>query len=313
LVPTIPQHTIFIQTIHIEVTTPTASELWTFQDGAGIPLTRPMSAAAVAHFDFDFGPDGVPCSEATAFMLNITGAIGAVGWITWAGYRTLPVSPPNYAAVVLADQPLGFWRFGELSGTVARDSSGHGYAGTYVGSYTQGAPSLITDPNPALALSGASQNGITLAGIPQPALMSMEAWLRLATVQIGQARIYACGAAFDVLVDAARQFVMYVNFVEGATGFLTTGVVLPALTPVHVVTTWDGTAVRAFVNGGVIYTNTTFAGRTLTGIGATTQLKSFGCVESGAGADLIGVIDECALYAAALSPDRIARHSQAGR
>jgi hypothetical protein len=143
--------------------------------------------------------------------------------------------------------------------------------------------------------------------------MSIEAWIRLAAVQTGQARLYACGATFDVLFDAARQLVMYINFVEGATGYLTTGVFMPALTPTHVVTTWDGTAVRAFVNGGVVYTNTVFAGRTLTGVGATTQLKSFGCLEGGAGADLIGTIDECALYAAALSPDRIARHSQAGR
>jgi len=89
LVPLIPLQTIFIQKIHVEVTTLAASELWTFQDGAGIPLVPAVSAGAIAHFDFDFGPDGVPCSEATAFVLNVTGAVGAIGWITWEAFKKL--------------------------------------------------------------------------------------------------------------------------------------------------------------------------------------------------------------------------------
>lgn len=91
LVAAIPKHTLFIQRIHVEVTTLTASELWTFQDGAAtpIPIVPSVSAAAIAHFDFDFGPDGAPCTEGTAFNLNITGATGAIGWITWEGYKKL--------------------------------------------------------------------------------------------------------------------------------------------------------------------------------------------------------------------------------
>jgi hypothetical protein len=89
LVASIPAHTLFIQRLHIEVTTITGAELWTFQDGAGIPLVPSVSAAAIAHFDFDFGPDGVPCTEATALVLSISGATGAIGWITWEGFKKL--------------------------------------------------------------------------------------------------------------------------------------------------------------------------------------------------------------------------------
>ena len=89
LVPLILLQTIFLQKLHIEVTTLFAAELWTFQDGAAVPLVPSVSAAAVAHFDFDFGPDGVPCTEATALVLNITGAVGAVGWITWEAFKKL--------------------------------------------------------------------------------------------------------------------------------------------------------------------------------------------------------------------------------
>ena len=94
LVPAIPRHTIFVQKVHIEVTTLTASELWTFQDGAAVPIIPSVSAAAIAHFDFDFGPDGVPCTEATNFNLNISGATGAAGWTTWEGYKKLTSAVP---------------------------------------------------------------------------------------------------------------------------------------------------------------------------------------------------------------------------
>lgn len=91
LVAALPKHTLFIQKIHVEVTTLGASALWSFQDGAGtpVPIVPNVSAAAVAHFDFTFGARGVPCTEATAFMLNITGGAGSVGWVTWEGYKKL--------------------------------------------------------------------------------------------------------------------------------------------------------------------------------------------------------------------------------
>ena len=219
----------------------------------------------------------------------------------------------NYSDIILADSPIGYWRLGETAGTVAADSSGNAHPGAYVGSYTLNAPSLLPgDANPALALAGSSKNGITIAGIAQPARMSVEGWVKLAATQAGNARLYACGATFDVMFTAVREILLYVNFVEGASGYLATGAILPVLTAAHIVATWDGTTVRVFVNGALVYTNATFAGRTLTGIGATTQLKAFGCIESTAGADLIGTIDECALYGYALSPAQIAAHYAMG-
>jgi hypothetical protein len=89
LLPAVAKHTHLIQKLHIEVTTLAASELWSFQDGAGVPIVPNVSAASIAHFDFDFGPDGVPCTEGTAFNLNVSGATGAVGWVTWDSFKKL--------------------------------------------------------------------------------------------------------------------------------------------------------------------------------------------------------------------------------
>jgi len=116
--------TIFVQKIHIEVTTGAGSELWTFQDGNGIPLVPSVSAAAVANFEFDFGPDGVPCAAATAFVLNVTGATGAIGWISWEAFQKI-VPMVDYASLILALAPLGYWRFEESGGNVFADSSGN--------------------------------------------------------------------------------------------------------------------------------------------------------------------------------------------
>lgn len=60
-----------------------------------------------------------------------------------------------YSQEVLADNPVGYWRFNESSGSIVTDSSGNGRDGTLVGA-TLGAASLIdSDPaNKAIALDG---------------------------------------------------------------------------------------------------------------------------------------------------------------
>lgn len=58
---------------------------------------------------------------------------------------------------ILALSPAGYWRLGETSGTVAADSSGNTHDGSYNGTYTLGADSLVpSDPDDkALGLSSA--------------------------------------------------------------------------------------------------------------------------------------------------------------
>jgi hypothetical protein len=61
-----------------------------------------------------------------------------------------------YAATVLQDAPVAYWRFGETSGTTAADSAGAN-TGTYTGGYTLGRPGALTgDPSTAVLLNGTS-------------------------------------------------------------------------------------------------------------------------------------------------------------
>ncbi len=63
----------------------------------------------------------------------------------------------SYPAAVGADAPLGYWRLGESSGTVAADNVGDN-PGTYVGSPTLGVTGALTsDANTAVDFNGSSQ------------------------------------------------------------------------------------------------------------------------------------------------------------
>lgn len=65
------------------------------------------------------------------------------------------VPPPSYADVVLADGPVGYWRFGEPSGTTAIDSSPNGNDGAYLNGPILGVPgALIGDSDTAVHLDG---------------------------------------------------------------------------------------------------------------------------------------------------------------
>lgn len=80
-------NTIYLQKLHVEVTAGSGAVTWTFKDSAGTPinLVPAVSAAAIAHFDFDFGPQGIPLTEGKSFLLDVS-ATGAAGWITWEAY-----------------------------------------------------------------------------------------------------------------------------------------------------------------------------------------------------------------------------------
>jgi hypothetical protein len=60
-----------------------------------------------------------------------------------------------YESVVLAKQPVGYWRLGEQLGPTAVDTSGFGFDGTYIGNPTLGqAGALVNDQDTAVGLNG---------------------------------------------------------------------------------------------------------------------------------------------------------------
>ena len=86
----------------------------------------------------------------------------------------------GYPGQVLADAPLAYWRFDELTGTTAADSSGHGNDATYEGGITLGASGAIAgDGDTAATFDGLT--GFVTAGdrfaFAGQTPFSIEAWV----------------------------------------------------------------------------------------------------------------------------------------
>lgn len=81
------KQTIFIQKLHVEITTGASGVTWSFQgDASGVNLVPGVSAAAINHFDFDFGPRGFALTQGKNFVV-VPSATGAAGNISWEGYQ----------------------------------------------------------------------------------------------------------------------------------------------------------------------------------------------------------------------------------
>lgn len=75
----------------------------------------------------------------------------------------------GYGSAVQALGPAAHWRLDELSGTVAADSSGHGFNGTYVNTPTLGGEPLTTGGGRAVALNGTDEH----VSVPSAAGLNM--------------------------------------------------------------------------------------------------------------------------------------------
>jgi len=89
-----------------------------------------------------------------------------------------------YRDSVLALNPVGYWRLGEASGTVATDESSNNLDGTYTGGATLGQVGAITgDTNTAVGLDGVNDyvNIDGYQGITGTSARSVSAWIKSST------------------------------------------------------------------------------------------------------------------------------------
>lgn len=222
----------------------------------------------------------------------------------------------NYAPVVLADTPLGYWRLDETSGTSAADSSGNGRTGTYTGGFTLNQTGALVDGNAALLLNGSS-GYVTMGDIAAfefTGAFSVEAWVKFTSTSnfiVSKSLNTAAGwflgvtASGNVQFFAATAAIATVFNVQSGSAF-NNGLYH------HVVATWDGTTnangVKLYIDGVLNAQGTAGAGTIaqnaapfLIGAWHTTPASFFG-----------GTVDEVAVYGAELSAARVAAHNTAG-
>lgn len=217
----------------------------------------------------------------------------------------------TYREEVLADAPVGYWRLGEASGTVAKDSSGNGRDGTYVGGVTLGAAGAVGDGNTAARFDGIT-GYVDLGDVAalKPAQVTVEVWYRSTDTD---GMLVACPPTpygYDIWVTVGSGLPRF-EF-DGALAAVTS---ITGPTSVsdglwhHIVGTYDGAFARLYVDGVQVNSQAYNGGALEYAVGAVRINDRVGDVAY----RVDGPIDEVAIYPTALSAARIAAHYAAGK
>jgi hypothetical protein len=269
-------------------------------NGQPDPATRAVFEAPASNpVDLEIGLDGA------LYYADFEG--NAIRRIS---YPPAPGTNP-YATLVAGLSPVSYWRLGEASGTTAADSAGTN-TGTYAGSPTLGLTGLLTgDANTAVGFDGINDQ-VTVpnsSSLNPTGQLSIGAWVRAnagAWDQPRNARILQKGVADS-------QYRLLVEF--GLLKFHITGrgtvTATPPSTGVRhfVAGTYDGTALRLYVDGALVGT-TTASGP----IPTTAEPLAIGNKPTSADArdPFLGVIDEVSIHAVGLSAAQIGQLWTAG-
>ena len=215
---------------------------------------------------------------------------------------------------MLADRPAAYWRMDETSGNTMVDASGNRNDGTYEGAFSLGQPAPFAG-NGNTAVTFDSRTG-GYASVPSTTSLQMntvtiELWIKKrSTTEYG---VYVAKNVTPGGGAGSGWFQLLNNRHTGALEFRVTSDGDPAListstlaldTWYYVVATYDGSVAKLFVNGKL---DGTLA------VVATPQQTAdplfIGRRGDGLFAD--AVLDDIAIYPAALSAGQIAAHWQA--
>ncbi|TAM60406.1 hypothetical protein EPN52_05065, partial [bacterium] len=228
----------------------------------------------------------------------------------------VPVSG-NYAAAVLASNPVAYYRLDESSGSVAHDSSPNALNGTIGTSVTKGAPGLLQTSNDAAMIFSGLQSSAGIVAVPPNALLrpstqvSIECLLRFTSVpktyavplSYGSDAVYA---PYD-LYFASGHLDAQINLSSGVLVLSSPGA-LQTNTTYHIVATYDGTSMKLYLNGSAVASGT----RTGTIVGY--DLAHGFAIGDDAGLSdpgYAGTVDEVAIYNRALSASDVLTHYNA--
>jgi len=227
-----------------------------------------------------------------------------------------------YADQVMADAPLAFYRLDESSGTVAHDASGNKHDCNFVGGVSFGAKgALAKDSNAAVTFDGVTGHVDCgqLFDFAGTSSYTIEMWLN-PTID-GQYRGVFGKNVFDVDAgtsgtgmhayisslqpDAGDNHLTFERLANAQTKESAYSLGIPSATWMHVVAIYDGSNVRLYIDAAL--GGSTPAPSSLP---TTTAPFVFGTATSYT--PFNGAIDEVAIYAAALPPNRVLAHYNVG-
>lgn len=227
----------------------------------------------------------------------------------------------QYAATILADSPVGYWRLGESDPSMpAADATGNGNDGTYFGGVMLGQPgAIVGDPDTAAAFDGSS----AFVDIPSTpggtfdltANFSLEAWVinngQNPDIHLG--RIVANGGiglrgyGWGILPNNEVRYTTW-----GILDFDSRLTIVPQDSAWHYLAlTFDNTATAYFYLDGQLTDTITDPQARLARSSEFDLI--IGDTPTGLQEFYNGTIDEVAIYNYVLTADQIAAHFQAAQ
>jgi Concanavalin A-like lectin/glucanases superfamily len=212
-----------------------------------------------------------------------------------------------YVAEVLSDAPVGYWRLGELFGTVAANEISAGSDGMYAGQCTLGATgALAHDTNTGVFLNGTS----ALVSVPADAALevgdgplTVELWLKRARTNREEIVLSKGAGGYEIAI-AKNGFVELRR--SGAGRIAVSTVKISDTSSWHyLVITKSGASVAIYLDGVDVTGRVTPSALSNTGLPLSI---------GGLGSSYFnGSIDEVAVYRTALAASRIQLHFAAAR
>lgn len=221
-----------------------------------------------------------------------------------------------YTGTVLNDNPIGYWRLGEPSGTTAYDASGNGYHGTYNGGFTlaQAGP-IVSDNNTSTLFNGTTGN----VSIPSSFSMtnfanfSVECWVKLTSATFAQSPRLVANSHSDVDFHGFELYFLNnaasINFVAGNGGSSANANWVNAFaagTWYHIVGTFNSSTLTVYVNG-VSRATASLSGN----INTPNSNLALAYADTYNGDFLPGNLDEVAVYNYALTSTQVTNHYNA--
>ncbi len=239
------------------------------------------------------------------------------GKVVLAGRGSYAIDSSAYETLILNDGLKGFWRFDDGRGSsTAADSSGFEYNGTLSGmdsssDWVAGSTGTTSYSGTALDFDGSndfvsvnsmpelnSANGFTVAAWIKPDVLPFTGYRGVFGRGLTNQRapwIYGNSGASNIVI----------HFETGAgsgDGYITTAGTLTQGVWQHIAFTWDGTNVRAYING-TVDANTDITTNRVLAIPDSTV--SIGRIDYDASSYWDGQIDDVRVYDRALAPSQI--------
>ena len=218
----------------------------------------------------------------------------------------------TYSATVLADHPVAFWRMDETTGTTMADATGNANNGHYAGIYTLGQPGAVGGGTAAVAFDGQSGAASVLSSSSlQVNTVTIEAWInKRSDTEYG---VYVAknfepgggaGSGWFQLLNSHHNGKVEFRVTSDGWPSVVSNTTLALNTWYYVVATYDGSTAKLYVNGKPDGTLKVTAVPKQTADPLFIGRRMDGLFNDAALADV-------AIYATALSADRIAAHWQA--